>query len=53
MEIKQKCVICEKTIIGYGNNPEPIKNEGKCCDYCNSHRVIPARFGIITFDGKR
>lgn len=47
MKIKFKCVICEKTITGYGNNPEPIKHKGKCCDYCNFNIVIPTRFGNI------
>jgi DNA-directed RNA polymerase subunit RPC12/RpoP len=39
-----KCVICEKTIKDqYGNNPDPIKTRGKCCDSCNWKVVIPAR----------
>lgn len=29
------CCICGKTFVGYGNNPYPIKNEGRCCDSCN------------------
>lgn len=42
------CVICGKTIKGeWGNNPRPIKKDGKCCDSCNMTKVIPARiFGV-------
>ena len=29
------CPICGKTFIGYGNNPYPIMEDGKCCDDCN------------------
>ena len=28
------CVICKKSVKGYGNNAEPIK-KGICCDICN------------------
>lgn len=37
------CCICGEESHGYGNNPEPIKHEGKCCDSCNAKFVIPAR----------
>ena len=37
------CCICGKRFAGYGNNPNPIKEEGKCCDECNEKVVIPAR----------
>ena len=40
---EKKCVLCGKEIEGYGNNPAPLADEGKCCDSCNSKRVIPAR----------
>ena len=39
----EKCVICGSRIIGFGNNPWPIKDYGECCDICNEHVVIPAR----------
>ena len=39
---KQKCVICGKPIVGYGNNALPVA-EGNCCDQCNQNVVIPAR----------
>lgn len=37
------CCICGEECTGYGNNPEPFKHEGRCCDACNLHYVIPAR----------
>ena len=38
-----KCCFCGKEITGYGNNPEPVKHEGRCCDRCNVEIVIKAR----------
>lgn len=35
-----KYCICGKTFTGYGNNPAPIKNKGRCCDACNLQVVI-------------
>ena len=37
------CCICGEETTGYGNNPEPVKHEGRCCDACNRKFVIPAR----------
>lgn len=37
------CCICGKKIDGYGNNPYPYKEEGRCCKECNIKYVIPAR----------
>jgi len=34
------CCICGATARGYGNNPHPIKKEGKCCDFCNQKVII-------------
>ena len=39
---KNKCCICDKEFEGYGNNPDPITKEGRCCDECNK-KVIRAR----------
>jgi hypothetical protein len=41
-----KCVICKEHFSGtrFGNNPQPIRKKGKCCDRCNHDKVIPARF---------
>ena len=41
------CCICGEPIEGYGNNPEPYKHEGRCCDACNLKFVIPARLAQI------
>ncbi len=38
-----KCVICKKKFDGFGNNPQPLKEKGRCCDECNE-AVIEARF---------
>jgi len=38
-----KCTICRIDIQGHGNNPSPVKEEGKCCDMCNSLIVLPHR----------
>lgn len=35
-----KCCICGKEFEGYGNNPWPIKKEGKCCDSCNINVIF-------------
>lgn len=43
-----KCCICGKVFWGYGNNPAPVKDKGRCCDICNSTQVIPTRLGIIS-----
>ena len=40
---KKKCCICGRIFIGHGNNPYPIKDNGECCDVCNTTQVIPAR----------
>ena len=41
---KRICCICGKEIKGWGNNPYPVKENGECCDECNTKYVIPARF---------
>ena len=38
-----ECCFCKKLVKGYGNNPAPVKNSGKCCNECNAEIVIPAR----------
>ena len=45
--IKNKCVICGEEYEGYGNNPYPVKDYGKCCDKCNLEKVIPARINAL------
>jgi len=43
MSKKQKCCICGSSFYGYGNNPAPVRQYGKCCNDCNTEKVIPAR----------
>ena len=45
--MKYICCICGKKAEGYGNNPQPVKDKGRCCDACNAEVVIPARLGIM------
>jgi hypothetical protein len=45
-EMTERCVICGKEIIGYGNNAEPVA-KGRCCDVCNITVVIPERLRLI------
>lgn len=47
-----KCCICGKEFEGYGNNPYPIgrdiySSEDRCCDECNTTKVIPARIAAL------
>lgn len=39
----KQCCICGKFFVGYGNNPQPVMNDGECCNECNAIKVIPAR----------
>lgn len=43
----KKCCICGKEFAGFGNNPEPVKHDGECCDECNMQYVIPERIAMI------
>ena len=37
-----KCCFCKKDAGKWGNNAEPIC-DGRCCDLCNIHYVVPER----------
>ena len=41
------CVLCGEPYQGYGNNPWPMANAGRCCDQCNLDKVLPARLKHI------
>ncbi len=51
-----KCCLCGNQIEvqsnGWdkGHNPAPLSEDGRCCDYCNTHQVIPARLGLARWD---
>jgi len=44
----RRCIICDSAL-GGENNPEPVRRyeEGRCCDWCNTHIVVPARIGRL------
>lgn len=44
---EHKCCICGEEFEGYGNNPWPVMEDGRCCDDCNHDYVVPARLGQI------
>lgn len=51
--MKEKCCICEKPIKGNGNDPYPLREEGRCCDACNV-LVVQKRFELSKgHDSKR
>lgn len=52
MKEKHTCCICGCDFQGYGNNPFPISNQGRCCDECNG-KVIEVRIGESTGQIKR
>lgn len=47
-----KCVICGSEIPNphgfslVGNNPQPVYEDGRCCDKCDREVVIPTRLFI-------
>ena len=47
--VNKTCCICGKEFIGYGNNPSPVKEEGRCCDECNANVVIPTRIAQLKY----
>ena len=42
-ETKFKCCICGKEVTEHGNDPWPIKEEGRCCNYYNWTVVLKER----------
>jgi len=41
-----KCCLCGNKIEGYGNNAQPLK-DGRCCDFCDTIKVIPHRIKLV------
>ena len=41
-DLPKTCVLCKQEFYGFGNNPQPLAQEGRCCDTCNTD-VIMAR----------
>jgi len=48
----KRCVICGKEFSEYGNDPWPIKENGRCCDACNSEFVIGIRILQLSYPEK-
>lgn len=48
---RKRCVLCGSPIAGYGNNPDPLAQAGRCCDDCNTTKVIPARIAALRGQG--
>ena len=44
----KKCCLCGKAYSGYGNDPWPLKDTGRCCDDCNE-KVVEERIALIQF----
>ena len=38
------CAMCPAQFTHYGHNPYPLAETGRCCNDCQSLRVLPARF---------
>ena len=47
MEEEYICCICGKRFKGYGNNPWPVKEDGRCCDECNKTVVEKRAIEVI------
>ena len=42
------CCLCRKVLLGFGNNPYPLRSEKEdCCNDCNTSKVIPARLKLM------
>lgn len=49
---KRFCCLCEDMLVGMGHNPAPLADHPeRCCDYCNTHRVIPERINRMMQGG--
>tara|TARA_R100001460_G_scaffold75380_1_gene116508 strand:+ start:568 stop:813 length:246 start_codon:yes stop_codon:yes gene_type:complete len=44
------CVLCGIKFRGYGHNPEPLAEKGRCCDSCNDDVVAQRLRDAIAYD---
>ena len=44
--LNEVCCLCGEKVKGFGHNPAPLNNEGRCCDACNEE-VIKARMAEL------
>jgi len=47
-----KCCICKKEFEGFGNNPDPLKKRGRCCNACN-YLVLIERIKTVQSHAKK
>jgi len=40
-----KCALCKDSFSGFGNNPWPLAEKGRCCDECN-FLVVASRLNV-------
>ena len=46
--MKIKCCLCGKEIEEENsNNAYPVVKKGRCCDKCNTDKVIPSRIALL------
>lgn len=46
LNTEKHCCICGRKLTGYGNNPAPVFDNGRCCNECDDKVVIPVRMHI-------
>ena len=46
---KPDCILCGRIYSGWGHNPEPVVpfEKGRCCESCNTIKVIPTRVAML------
>lgn len=49
-EISKYCSICGCELKGMGHNAKPYI-DGRCCGNCNSDKVLPLRYFLLTAYG--
>jgi hypothetical protein len=42
-ESKETCVLCGKELAERHYSPAPLADYGRCCNECNTRKVLPAR----------
>ena len=47
-----QCVICENNFEGFGNNPYPLSEDGRCCDVCNIDVIVERFRNIVSKEGE-
>ena len=45
---KNVCVLCGEKFEGFGNNPVPVAQDGRCCDMCDENKVIVKRLDNLS-----